>query len=789
MPKHKKHTDNNKHQDKANESSRLTSPQELASRYGSTLTENNHNSNPEPTELDSDANTVADNASPSNKSDVIINIHDDPALDLDLTTNSISSQSIEDTISAWNVVTSLASIVLSKENYTRLIAASVLTAISSALSYVAPYFLGETINSMMEKENALVAGYELTPEIMILILMTANTLSQILPNLRDQILAPVTAHSTQKLLTKTTDHQLKKNLDYHSRTLLGDQFYLYHKVFSASNSVTPILNKILPSIFSITMTVALLSARYGTGMGLGVMAGTLGVGGYSALTTKQIINAREAMLTTGRIAWEKISGAAIKQFKNIHDFGKFAHVMKIIEKVTHDAALTEISAITTPLKIGLGHIGIPRLGMLAAALYVNAGIKTNEYTPQDFILLMSFLESLSLQIPSIGQAVNDLFAAYPDLKFVFNELAKTDEIIDHFPEKPLDIKGRIRFEEVTFAYPNKPDGEPPLFDKLSFTIEAGETAAFVSQTGGGKSTIFKLLYGYNIPISGKIYIDEQDISQFSLKSLQANIGLVAQSPNLFNDTVRENIKFGSADPDNLSDDQIRELAKLANLDEFLDSLSGKLDTPVGEDGTQLSGGQQQRVAILRGLLKQTPIRLFDEITSALDSITAGKILQGIDKITENQTKLVITHKLTEAQFADKIFVLAKGAVIAHGTHSQLLETCPLYQTLWNEQNTNLDTAPKLNANSRVMSDDKQAHEIKTPALMELETKSVSSSVNIASRLAASSNTSPNKVAAAFCSSSSLPDMASTSTPTSTPFPDPAPDGTPAQSQTSIPRVK
>jgi len=392
--------------------------------------------------------------------------------------------------------------VLAPENRPRVIAASVLTAISSALSFVVPYLLGETINSFMKDENIFIGEVELTPVALTLMLIAAGTLSQIIPNVRDQTLAPVSANSTRKLMNAITEHQLNKSLDYHG-----------------------------------------------------------------------------------------------------------------------------------------------------------------------------------------------LFSSYPDLKFVFRELAKPSEIVDPYPENALKIKKAppsIRFERVTFTYPTTKKDEPPLFSDLSFTVKSGETVAFVSKSGGGKSSIFKLLYGYNVPLHGKIFIDEQDISTLSLRSIQTSVGLVAQNPNLFNGTVRENIIYGAKNPAIVTDEEIWALAKAVNLTEFLNSLKDKLDTPVGEDGKQLSGGEQQRVAILRGLLKQTSIRLFDEITSALDSVTANKILDGIQKITNGQTKLIITHKLAESQLADNIFVLADGKVIAEGTHQQLLETCSLYQTLYREQNKHSD---------------------------------------------------------------------------------------------------
>jgi ABC-type multidrug transport system fused ATPase/permease subunit len=197
--------------------------------------------------------------------------------------------------------------VLAKENQPRVIAASVLTGISTALNFVAPYLLGETINAYTENKNASIGGVELNPVVLTLMLIATQSLSQIVPNFRDQVLAPVAANSTRKLMNTITEHQLNKSLDYHSKTPLGDQVYLIQKGFTAAGTGTPLLTQITPTLVEVVMAVALLSSRYGVGIGAGV-AGTAALyTGYSALTTKPVIESREVMLKMGNNAWEEYS--------------------------------------------------------------------------------------------------------------------------------------------------------------------------------------------------------------------------------------------------------------------------------------------------------------------------------------------------------------------------------------------------------------------------------------------------------------------------------------------------
>ncbi len=339
----------------------------------------------------------------------------------------------------------------------------------------------------------------------------------------------------------------------------------------------------------------------------------------------------------------------------------------------------------------MGHILIARLMMLLVALSVSAGIKTEQYTVQEFIVLLGYLNQLSSLLPPFGQAINQLFAAYPDLKFVFGELANGHEIVDEHPNIPLPVvpgvAPLIEFKNVSFTYPPKKDEKIGLtvFKDLSFTVKPGETVAFVSASGAGKTTIFNLLYGYYKPNQGVIKINGKDISEVSLTSLQKNINLFGQTPDLFKGSIRDNILFGGENPTTITDDMIYNTAKAVDLYDFLQAFPDKLATDVGSEGKAISLGQRQKVSVLRGLMKQGVIRLLDEITAPFDNSSAQAVLQNLAK-PSGVTTLMITHKLHEAQHVDKIFVLEDGRVVAEGTHQELLETSPHYQKLWADGN-------------------------------------------------------------------------------------------------------
>ena len=412
---------------------------------------------------------------------------------------------------------------------------------------------------MSEDDTTTIGGVEFTRTTLLTTLVAAYTLAQIVPNIRDQVLVPVTQNNTKKIIERSTEHLLKKSLNYHVTTSNSDMVYLIQKGFSLSTIGTPLLTQIVPTLFEISIACTILSNQYGPGMGFGIAGMLTTYTVYSALTAKPIINARAQSLQAGTESWENfISGIA--RYKTIHDFGKLDMTMKVVREGLTNYMQKEIRASTLPLQIGLGHIVISRLCMFLAVLSVASGVQSGKYSVQEFTALVAYLNQLSILLPAFGQAVNDFFAAYPDLKFVLGELQTPDEVVDLHPGIPLSILSgeapSIEFEGVSFSYPLK-RGEkqkPPLFQNLSFKIQPGQKVAFVSESGAGKTTIFNLLYGYYTPSLGVIRINGQDISGLSLHSLQSNISLLGQNPNLFKGSVRDNICYGAQIPKDISDE-------------------------------------------------------------------------------------------------------------------------------------------------------------------------------------------------------------------------------------------
>jgi ATP-binding cassette subfamily B protein len=217
---------------------------------------------------------------------------------------------------------------------------------------------------------------------------------------------------------------------------------------------------------------------------------------------------------------------------------------------------------------------------------------------------------------------------------------------------------------------------------ISFHVPAGKTVAIVGPSGAGKSTISRILYRFYDISSGAVTIDGQDIRDVTQTSLRADIGIVPQDTVLFNDTIRYNIAYGRI---GANEAEIKEAARMAQIDPFIRELPLGYDSMVGERGLKLSGGEKQRVAIARTILKNPPILLLDEATSALDTHTEREIQSALAAVTRNRTTLVIAHRLSTVVDADEILVLDHGAIVERGRHSDLLAKNGAYAAMWNRQ--------------------------------------------------------------------------------------------------------
>ncbi len=300
--------------------------------------------------------------------------------------------------------------------------------------------------------------------------------------------------------------------------------------------------------------------------------------------------------------------------------------------------------------------------------------------PEDFIRFILILFSILGPIKQLSNVNLKIQAGAASAERIFGLLDTPSDIVED--PNPIDLgifNKSISFNKVHFEYNEDND---QVLDQVSFTINKGEVVAMVGPSGAGKSTIADLIPRFFDVSSGVIEIDENDIKKLSLASLRSNMGIVTQEVILFNDTIKNNIAYAQSD---VSDDAIYAAAKAANALEFIEKTPNGFDTLIGERGAKLSGGQKQRLAISRALLKNPPILILDEATSALDTESEKKVQKAIEALMKDRTTLVIAHRLSTVQNADKIIVIDRGKVIETGTHQKLYDQNGVYRKLYDIQ--------------------------------------------------------------------------------------------------------
>jgi ATP-binding cassette subfamily B protein len=319
------------------------------------------------------------------------------------------------------------------------------------------------------------------------------------------------------------------------------------------------------------------------------------------------------------------------------------------------------------------------LGFTGILLYGGMDVVAGRLEVGTYSVLVFLTQRLLWPLTRLGETLDQYQRAMASTTRVMNLLDTPIEI--HSGDTPLQVeqvRGEVVLKEVTFAYHDR----APVIQNLSLHIGAGKTIAIVGSTGSGKSTLVKLLLRLYEVQGGTITLDGIDLRQLRLKDLRRAIGLVSQDVFLFHGTVRENIAYGTFDATHA---EVMAAAEIAEAHEFISQLPQGYDTIVGERGQKLSGGQQQRIAIARAILKNPPILILDEATSAVDNETEAAIQRSLEKITKNRTTIAIAHRLSTVRNADCIYVMEQGQLVEQGRHEQLLEQQGIYASLWRVQ--------------------------------------------------------------------------------------------------------
>lgn len=337
------------------------------------------------------------------------------------------------------------------------------------------------------------------------------------------------------------------------------------------------------------------------------------------------------------------------------------------------STITGTSAVSSMGTAVIGAIG-------ALVLYFGGSdVLAGKMTIGDLVLFAVFIGMVTfplIQIAAIGTQITDAFAGLDRIRELRDMPTEDQEDLNKAAVPP--VRGDVSFDNVWFEY----EKDIPVIKGVSFDVPAGTTTALVGSSGSGKSTLISLVMAFAHPQQGRILIDGTDLATLKLHDYRRQLGVVMQDNFLFDGTVRDNIAFTRPEA---TDEQVLEVSRIANVDDFVQAFPDKYDTIVGERGVKLSGGQRQRVAIARAILANPRVLILDEATSSLDSESEQMIQEGLRQLRAGRTTFVIAHRLSTITSADQILVLEQGQIVERGTHKELLAHSGRYRDLYERQ--------------------------------------------------------------------------------------------------------
>ena len=558
----------------------------------------------------------------------------------------------------------------------RVIVALLLLALAKGANVAVPIALKYLVDALdVEQTTAML----LVPVWLLLGYGLLRFMAVFLGELRDAVFARVAERAMRRASLEVFEHLHTLDLDYHlgrktgalardiERGTSGMSFLLRFLVFN-----------IVPTLFEIALVAVILWQQFSVHYVYAVIIAVALYIGFSVVVTEW----RTRFVRETNEQDNRSNSRAMDSLLNFETVKYFGAERREADEYDVNLAKWESSRLKNRLSLAALNSGQALIiaGAVTLVMYLAArDVAAGNQTLGDFVMVNAFMVQLFIPLNFLGFVYREIRQALVNIEKMLGLLDAKGKVADFADAPALNAsQGAVVFEDVCFAY----HAERPILNGVSFSAEPGQKVAIVGASGAGKSTLAKLLFRFYDADSGEIRIDGQNIRAVSQQSLREAIGVVPQDTVLFNDSLEYNIRYGNPDA---SDDALRQAIKHASLKAFINSLPNGLETQVGERGLKLSGGEKQRIAIARVLLKSPKILIFDEATSALDSHSENAIMDAIFNVAAGHTSLIIAHRLSTVQTADRIVVLDNGKVVEQGTHSDLLARNGAYASLWQAQ--------------------------------------------------------------------------------------------------------
>ena len=556
----------------------------------------------------------------------------------------------------------------------RVLLALVLLVMAKLASVAVPLLLKEVVDALDQPQDMLVL-----PVLFVVGYGVLRLCSTLFGEIRDAIFAKVTQRAIRRVAIRVFGHLHALSLRFHLERQTGG---VSRDIERGSRGISFLLNfmlfNILPTLLEIGLVAIILLSNYDIWFSIIIFSTLVAYIALTLVVTERRMIFRRTMNDMDSKANTRAIDSLLN-YETVKYFGNESWEAKRYDEHLKNWETAAVRNQTSLAALNAGQSGIIAIGVTLLMLLASDGVVKGSMSLGDLVLVNAFMLQLYMPLHFLGFVYREIKHSLADMEKMFALLTEREEIKNKSDALDL-VQGdaSVRFENVNFSY----ESNRQILFNMSFDIPAGHNVAVVGHSGSGKSTISRLLFRFYEVSSGRILVNDQDISNITQKSLRATVGIVPQDTVLFNESIYYNIAYGRPEA---SREEVFQAAKSAHIHDFIESLPEKYKTKVGERGLKLSGGEKQRVAIARAILKGPKILIFDEATSALDSRSEKAIQGELKRIAANRTTLTIAHRLSTIADADQILVMDKGRIIERGSHQELLAARGFYFHMWELQ--------------------------------------------------------------------------------------------------------
>ena len=557
----------------------------------------------------------------------------------------------------------------------RLIAALGCLVLAKLSNLATPWFLGLAIDRLNGDE--VLPVWALGAVGLVVVYVITRLLSLIFSELREVLFTHVSQHAIRVLTLKTFAHLHQLPLSFHLSRHTGSLDRLIDRGTKAIDFLLRyVVFNIGPTLIELVLVSVIVWIMFG---GIYALIITTTVVVYILLTLK-ITSWRLRFRRVMNEADNAVAGRMVDSFVNVENVRLFNNEKYETDRV--DLGLSDYERAANQSRLSLMYLNLSQTmivlsGVVLLLVLAAFDVQLGALTVGGFVTLNTYILQAFQPLNFLGSIYRQIRQSLIDMESLFDIL---DESSESDPaNSPVRLEdSKITFDDVHFSY----DPNRRTLSGISFTVQPGQTVAIVGETGGGKTTIGKLLLKIIEPTHGSIHIGGQDTKELSRGAVRDAVGVVPQDTVLFNDTLSNNVRYGRVDA---SDQEVTRALEVSGLNEFVAGLPDGLATQVGARGLKLSGGEKQRIAIARVILKNPSILLFDEATSSLDAVTERQVQKNLEKLATDRTTIVIAHRLSTIKDADKILVIRDGEIVEQGHFLALIETSVLFKSLWDAQ--------------------------------------------------------------------------------------------------------